>query len=81
MSKQTMSVREFTTIYGILCGEINRLENPLYWGRREEDKEELKRRNEEELKTNHYYQDLIRLRESLGNMGIEITTPDIEVTE
>lgn len=53
------------------------------WGRNcertEEEIEKQKAENMEHLRQNIEYQDLVRIREKLGELNIEIETPSVEV--
>ncbi len=81
--KTVLSVRDFSILYNLVNMEIVRAENdtiPYRYYKLSE--KELKKKQEEamaELKQSPMYQDLLRIRESLGNLNIEIETPIVEV--
>ena len=81
MGSHVLSVRDFSIIYNIVQGQIARMEEPLldFFKNEVINRDEEKRKRKEELSDNLYYQDLIRIRESIGNLNITIETPSIEV--
>lgn len=82
MAKTVLSIRDFTILYSLASSEISRLEVAFY--RFGLDEAEYKKRKEEkkkELQNDRYYQDLLRLRDNLGELCVEIETPNVEVRE
>ena len=82
MKKTVLSVRDFVILYNIVVGEIGKAENPrlsFYLDDNEREKEEQKYK--ERLSKEPYYQDLLRIREKLGELNIEIQTPNVEIEE
>lgn len=82
MSKTVLSVRDFAILYDIANLKIREMENPTltyYLGDKEMKKEE--QNYKERLSKNLYYQDLLRIREKLGELNIEVETPSIETKE
>ena len=84
--KNVLSVRDFSILYSLIIREISNMEThsnriEYYRARNmsdEEIKEERQQRNQA-LKENAVYQDLLRIREKLGKLNIEIDTPIVEV--
>ena len=82
MGKTILSVRDFAILYDIANSRIKEMENPrlvYYLEDKEREKEEQKYK--EGLSKNLYYQDLLRIREKLGELNIEVETPSIEIKE
>lgn len=84
--RTVLSVRDFAILYDMANHEIvkmeNQAQNDWMWGRNEyteEQKEKEKAEQMERLRQNIYYQDLLRIREKLGELNIEIETPSVEV--
>ena len=84
--KTVLSVRDFAILYNMVNHEIvtmeNQAQNDWMWGRNnytEEQIEKEKTERMEQLRQNIYYQDLLRIREKLGELNIEIETPSVEV--
>ena len=83
-----LSVRDFAILYNIANNKIMQMEsqaqNVWHWGRdnkTEEDVEKERAENMERLRQHLDYQDLLRIREKLGELNIEIETPSVEVEE
>lgn len=83
--RTVLSVRDFAILMNIANMYISKLENdatpPFY---RNVPKEELQKRKDEnmaELQRNPLYQDLLRIRDKLGELNIEVETPSVEVEE
>lgn len=81
--KIVLSVRDFAILYNLANMEIARLENDTipfrYYKLSEKEAKEKKEAAMKELKQSTMYQDLLRIRESLGNLNIEVETPIVEV--
>jgi len=45
----------------------------------EQDRDKEEKKYAESLKTNMQYQDLLRIRDCLGSLDIEIETPDVKI--
>ena len=69
--RTVLSVRDFAILYEIASRKLADIEANAYT--MDVDREELMR--------NPYYQDLIRIREKLGELNIEVETPSVEVEE
>lgn len=83
-----LSVRDFAILYNIVNNEVYEMErqaqNVWHWGRddrTEEDMEKERLKNMERLRQRPDYQDLLRIRDKLGELNIEIETPSMEVKE
>lgn len=83
MSKTTLSIRDFAVLYGMAHHEINKIQNAYdyRWDWTEEEIEKSRKEHFERLQTDEYYQDLLRIRDKLGELNIEIDTPDVEIKE
>ena len=83
MSKTTLSIKDFAILYGIVFREINEIRNAYYfrWDWTEEEIEKSRKEHLESLQQNERYQDLLRIRDKLGELNIEIDTPDVEIKE
>lgn len=83
MSKTTLSIRDFAVLYGMVHREIGSRVNNYYhrWDWSEEEKEKARKEHLESLEYDQYYQDLLRIRDKLGELNIEIDTPDVEIKE
>ena len=84
--KTILSVKDFSILYNLVNYEIIKAEqNAIYYsfGKKETQKQKEKRHKLEleELKNDKRYQDLYNLKEKLGNLSIEIETPDVEIKE
>ena len=82
MGKTILSVRDFAILYNITISKISERENLIsdyYLDSKKREKEEQKLK--ERLSKNLYYQDLLRIRDKLGELNIEVETPDIEIKE
>ena len=83
MSKTTLSIRDFAILYNIVLHEINEIQNAYHcrWNWTEEAIEKSRKEHLESLQQNERYQDLLRIRDKLGELNIEIGTPDVEIKE
>jgi|LGVF01.2.fsa_nt_gb hypothetical protein len=82
--KQTLSVRDFAMLYNIANREVEDIKKrqPRYeYDDTPEIQLEKKKQHKKELKTNGYYQDLLRIREQLGTINVELETPKIKLEE
>ncbi len=82
--KTVLSVKDFSLLYHLVIDSITRMEYPTYYALfdlTEKEKIEKKKRKEENLKNDKYYQDLLRLREALGNLQVEVETPKVEIEQ
>lgn len=83
MSKQVLSVRDFAIIYDLIRREMSSVEyNEGVDGHldgfvRMITGDAL----QSKLSVNKDYQDLLRIRDALGTLNIEIETPDVSVVE
>jgi len=83
MNKIIMSVRDFAILYNIIDYKIHILEDnakisPINFitnASEEKMEEDLQKFKDTDL----YYKDLIRIREKLGELNIEIETPELKV--
>lgn len=80
--KTVLSVRDFVLLYNIATVEISKLENNArnHLGFRPFTNEQIAK-NFEDLNMNPYYQDLLSIRDKLGELNIEVETPSVEVEE
>lgn len=69
--KTVLSVRDFAILYDIANRKLIDIENNI---------RQLGLSKEEAL-ANPYYQDLLRIRDKLGELNIEVETPSVEVEE
>lgn len=91
--KVILSVRDFAILYNMAVGEISRLEHSatfvsfydidrsLVGKKREEAEQKEREKRQKELKSNNFYQDLLRIRDKLGELYVEIETPNVEIKE
>lgn len=85
--RTVLSVRDFVILYNMANHTIQKMESQARdiwsWGRNneytEEDIEKERAKNMEHLRQNPEYQDLLRIREKLGELNIEVETPSVEV--
>ena len=84
--KTVLSVRDFAILYNMVNHKIFKMESQAQdvWSgwcncKPTEEVEERKARNMEHLRQNIEYQDLLRIRDKLGELNIEIETPSVEV--
>lgn len=83
-TKTVLSVRDFAILMNIANMYIDKLEqNARHYYYKEIDEERKKRIDENiaMLQCNTFYQDLLRIRDKLGELNIEIETPSVEVEE
>lgn len=69
--RTVLSVRDFAILYEIANRRLEQVEVDI--GKYKFDREDVER--------NPYYQDLLRIREKLGELNIEVETPSMEVEE
>lgn len=82
--KTVLSVRDFTILLRIADMEISRMQCDYSYMFPNETEEEHQKRIDKrmkELQSNPIYQDLLRIREKLGELNIEIETPSVEVED
>lgn len=83
--KTVLSVRDFAILMNIANMYIDKLEYDTapYYGYKLTEEERKKRKDENmaELQRNPLYQDLLRIRDKLGELNIEVETPSVEVEE
>ena len=87
--RTVLSVRDFAILYNIVNYQVMKMEKQAQdvwsWGSKkeytEEDIEKERQENMERLRQNLEYQDLLRIREKLGELNIEVETPSVEVAE
>ena len=83
--KTVLSVRDFAILMNIANMYISKLENDTmpYYGYNLTEEERKNRKDEAmaELQRNPLYQDLLRIRDKLGELNIEVETPSVEVEE
>lgn len=87
--RTVLSVRDFAILYNIIDDKIRHMESqaqwvPSYFFHKEPTEEEKAlyiEKNMEQLKQEPLYQDLLRIREKLGELNIEIETPSVEVED
>lgn len=85
--RTVLSVRDFAILYNIIDDKIRHMESQAQWipsylfnkEHTEEEKASYIEKNMEQLRQNLYYQDLLRIREKLGELNIEVETPSVEV--
>lgn len=79
--KTVLSVKDFALLYELVLRDIHRAEsfNRYGWHLTDEEIKAKEQIHKEELKNNHHYQDLLRLREALGNLQVEVETPNIKI--
>lgn len=69
--RTVLSVRDFAILYEIVSRKLMDIESDIH---------KLGVSKAEAI-TNPYYQDLLRIREKLGELNIEVETPSVEVEE
>ena len=89
--KTTLSVRDFATIINLLEKEMGKIKvsthHVLEIDREKSDGMYMKFRDvpyaelEEALKLNDTYQNLKRLCDALGELQVEVQTPDVEIKD
>ena len=81
--KTVLSVRDFTILLRIAETHIEEMERnaQCVYMFAPEDREQKIKENMKDLQSNHFYQDLLRIREKLGELNVEIETPSVEVEE
>ena len=80
--RTVLSVRDFATLLSLADREISRMQRDNSYMFFNETEEEHQKRMEEKMKmlqSEPLYQDLLRIREKLGELNIEIETPSVEV--
>ena len=80
--KTVLSVRDFAILMNIANMYISKLENDtmsFYYNLKDEERQKRKDENMAELQRNPLYQDLLRIRDKLGELNIEVETPIVEV--
>ena len=87
--RTVLSVRDFAILYNIIDDKIRHMESQAQWvlsyffhkEPTEEEKASYIEKNMEQLKQDPHYQDLLRIRDKLGELNIEVETPIVEVEE
>ena len=82
--KTVLSVRDFAILMNIANMYISKLENDtmsFYYNLTDEERQKRKDENMAELQRNPLYQDLLRIRDKLGELNIEVETPIVEGEE
>lgn len=83
--RTVLSVRDFAILMNLANMHISKLEDdaaPFYaYKLTEEERQKRKDENMAELQRNPFYQDLLRIRDKLGELNIEVETPSVEVVE
>lgn len=87
--KTVLSVRDFAILYNIVNYEVYKMESQALrfyaWKYTDEPTEEMREKERankmEYLYQNPKYQDLLRIREKLGDLNIEVETPSVEEEE
>lgn len=82
--KTVLSVRDFAILMNIANMYIDKLEsdarcNAYIRRTDEETKQKQTEYNMAALQQNPFYQDLLRIRDKLGELNIEVDTPSVEV--
>jgi len=81
--KHYLSVADFVVIFDLIDERIRNLERVpnfgFYDGMSNEDPKSREEYWKEKLKTNASYQRLIKLREHLENLNIDIDVPEIKI--
>ena len=82
--KTVLSVRDFAILLRIAEMHIEKMESNaksvwMFHKMTPEDQQKEIDNNMEQLQSNPLYQDLLRIREKLGELNIEIETPSVEV--
>ncbi len=87
--KTVLSVRDFAILYNLVNDKIIYMESQAQWvpsylfDKKPTDVEKAPyiENNMEHLRQDPLYQDLLRIREKLGELNIEVETPSVEVEE
>ena len=88
--KTVLSVRDFAILYNMANEKIMEMEKRVrnvFWSfgcddkRTDEQKEKEAENSMKMLQQDPYYQDLLRIRDKLGELNIEVETPSVEVEE
>lgn len=84
--RTVLSVRDFAILYNVVNNKIMHMESQaqtIYYFERDDSERVEKERAEkmERLRQDFYYQDLLRIRDKLGELNIEVETPSVEVEE
>ena len=80
--KTVLSIRDFSILYNITISKIREMENPtLAYYLESEEREKEEQKYKERLSKDLFYQDLLRIRDKLGELNIEVETPSIEIKE
>ena len=82
--RTVLSVRDFAILMNIANMYISKLENDtmsFYYNLNDEERQKRKDENMAELQRDPLYQDLLRIRDKLGELNIEVETPSVEVEE
>lgn len=91
--KVILSVRDFAILYNIAVEKIHEIErsvkfvsfynidHSLVGKKREEAEQKEREKRQKELKSNNFYQDLLRIRDKLGELYVEVETPNVEIKE
>lgn len=82
--RTVLSVRDFAILYNIVSNKIMQMESQaqtIYWSERNDSERIEKERaeNMERLHQDPCYKDLLRIRDKLGELNIEVETPSVEV--
>lgn len=82
--RTVLSVRDFAILYNMVNNKIMHMESQaqtVYYFEHDDSERVEKERAEkmERLRQDFYYQDLLRIREKLGELNIEVETPSVEV--
>ncbi len=83
--RTVLSVRDFAILMNIANMHIDKLEHdarhPFNYRLTEEERKKRVDENLAVLRQNIFYQDLLRIRDKLGELNIEVETPSVEVEE
>lgn len=87
--KTVLSVRDFVILYSMANDRIIEMEsratNICYYmfdeNMTEKEAEAQIKKNMKQLRQDPYYQDLLRIRDKLGELNIEVETPIVKVEE
>ena len=80
--RTVLSVRDFAILLSLADREISRMQRDTTYMFINETEEERQKRMDEKMKmlqAEPLYQDLLRIREKLGELNVEIETPSVEV--
>lgn len=79
--RTVLSVRDFAILLRIAETHIEEMERNVQcvYMFEPKDREQKIKENMKDLQSNPYYQDLLRIREKLGELNVEIETPSVEV--